>query len=173
MQHSVLEVIRQIPGSWRLSIKTDESITITFFPNGHFFWTISAYSATKKAIQIATGPEWAGNWHVRSERGPHSSLSGSSSSSFSSFSLFDRNPRQPVDTGAQGPYLILNFTELSKSILNFQLFGFRIDLANWVNNFAELIRDGNYRIVEFNKDKMRLENPEGIEIWHNVSTKFA
>lgn len=168
-----LEIIRQIPGSWRLPIREDESITITFFPNGHFFMTISAYSSAKRTIQVLTGPDWQGNWHVRSQR-RSSSSSSSSSSPFSSFSSFGKGSSNNPVSNLPGPYLVLNFTDLTKSILNFQLFGFRVDLANWFNNFCETIKDNNYRILDFDSEEMQLETPEKVkENWHRVSKTFA
>jgi hypothetical protein len=47
-----IEIIRGILGSWRLPIRDDESVTTTFFPNGHFFRTVAAYGAMKQAIQV-------------------------------------------------------------------------------------------------------------------------
>lgn len=168
-----LQIMRQLPGSWRLPITKKESVTITFQANGHFYWVASANAPTKKALQIALGAERQGNWQVRSEPGSRGSLRGSSAAGrSSSANLMARLRSQPVPSGPpipEGPYLILNFTELPKSALNLSLFGVRADVADWINNFLETVRDGNHRIVEFHDDRMVVELPSGSrEAWHRA-----
>ncbi len=163
-----LDIIRQLPGSWRLPIRSDESITVSFSPNGKFFWNISAYSTTKKTIQIFTGPDYQGNWHIRSERSKGSSASSLSSVS-SSFSLIKSQPPKS-SSDITGPFLVLNFTDLPHSILNITPFGVRMDVANWINNFFEIARNNDYRILEFTTDEMHLEAPNNTkEVWRRVS----
>lgn len=172
--NNVLEIMRQIPGSWQLPIKDGESVTITFFPNKAFYYKICANSASQKGIQVFTGDDWKGNWHVRSNRTAPSSLEKSSTSSANVMRRLVGKDAPPPKPPAAGPYLVLNFTALPDSILNLNIAGVRVDLANWVNNLFEAFRDGNYRIIEFTKEEMHLEGPKGNrEIWHRTSDNFA
>jgi len=157
-----LQIIKRLSGSWRLPISNGESATITFQPSGLFAWNISARNTATKAKQLVLGDDMIGNWHISSEK------STSSVSSFSSFSSsFASKPK--ADKPLEGPFLILNFKKLPESILNINAFGFRLEIANFINNFLELVRDGNYRIVEFETESMTLENPKGeIEVWHKA-----
>jgi len=163
------EYTRRMPGSWRLPLKEDEAVTITFFPNGRFFYTIAANSALRKLMQIGTGDDWEGNWHVRANRAKPGMLERSSATVRSSFSLGEEK-RPPPE---KGPFLVLNFTEMRKSILNMNLLGVRMDLANWINNLMETMRDGHYRIMEMTDEELHLDGPNGPEVWHRAHNQFA
>lgn len=160
------KITNQLTGSWRLPINENNSISITLLSNANFFWTIAAYSTTEKAIQILTGSEMQGNWQVRATRKPPK---------------IDkiRNPfntekaKESSVSSPSGPYLILNFTDLPKSMLNLRIKGWQVDLANWINNVLEVTRDGHYRILEFSSDKMQLKTPENkLEVWRKVGGAY-
>lgn len=180
MDATTAQIIKRLPGSWRLPNRDDNSVTITFYPDGNFGWTVSAYSVVQKTTQIFTGPFWRGNWQVR----PQKSAVGYSdyfttlnwgvqetlAECLSLFSLpAERRPPPRFPVAIPGPFLVLNFTDLSQSILNLSILGVRLDVANWMNNIAEVFRDGNQRIVEISDESLRIEGSRNsVETWFRV-----
>lgn len=180
MNAEIASLVKRLPGSWRLPNRLDESVAVTFYPDGNFGWTVSAYSAWRKTIQIGTGPFWRGNWQIRPTKWAPKVVDYSRYFAWAGretcVDVLDAVgmplPHQAPPTmplAIEGPFLVMNFTDLSQSILNLCLFGFRLDLANWLNNVAEVFRDGNVRIVEFADDRMTIEPPERRpETWYRV-----
>lgn len=166
-EEEIIKIVNQLGGSWRLPITEHDSVSVTFLPNGNFFWTIAAYSSFEKMIQILKGSEMQGNWQVRPTRKPPKIT-------FENIFNILGDRKTSVSTNTPRPYLILNFTDLPKSVLNIRLAGSHIDLANWVNNLLEVTRDGHYRILEFSSEEMRLETPEKkIEIWRKAGEAYS
>jgi hypothetical protein len=142
-------------------------------PNGQFFWVVSANTVFEKTKQIAIGSDWQGNWQVQSEPGARGSIRESSiavrNSSARLGQMFN-NSTQPKVENLPGLYLVLNFIEIPKAALNITAFGLRLNLANWINNFLETIQNGNYKILEFTRDEMELENyKKKQEIWFHTT----
>ncbi|MBF2005550.1 MAG: hypothetical protein IGS49_08790 [Chlorogloeopsis fritschii C42_A2020_084] len=165
-EEETIKIVNQLIGSWRLPLNDHDSVSVSFFPNGNFFWTIAAYSTVEKVIQIFKGAEMQGNWQVRPKRKPPKILS--------KVNLFNTPNRELSVASSPGPFLILNFTDLPKSMLNLRFAGWQIDLANWVNNVLEVTRDGHYRILKFSSEEMQLETPEKkVEIWRKASGEFG
>jgi hypothetical protein len=172
MTDDVLSIIRRLPGSWRLPITDDDSVTATFFPNSSFFWMIAAYSMKSKVVRMLTGDEIKGTWQVRSVRSKKTLQASSRESSAALKRLFS-GADAPEVTEPPGPFLVLTFTDYMKSLLNLQVMGFRADLMNWLNHAKQLLIDNSYRIVDFNDQQMVLELDGRLDTWHRSSDSFA
>jgi hypothetical protein len=181
-----IEAQRKMQGTWQLPMNEHYSDTLSLYPQGKLLYTCRAASFEERFHQMFVGDEQMGNWHVRSTYKKNALLNsrvgGSIRGSVGSVNFiapgfqrdgFDSsNVNQDNDTG---PFLILNFTELTKSILNPTVAGFRIDIGNLLNNFRELVQDDCLQIVSFtdNDTKLTLRGNRGTTVWHKVEDRFG
>jgi hypothetical protein len=173
------DIKRRILGSWELPTNENYSETINLYGSpAKFTYTCSATSARERIRQVFVGDEIYGNWHIRTTRKKNSSGSSSSGSMRSSVNistawLAPRAQTGKVDTSIQiddddlGPFLVLNFTDITKSILNVNVLGVRFDLANWLNNFREIVEDDYLKIISLadNDTRLTLKGKRGTQVW--------
>jgi hypothetical protein len=173
------EAKRRILGAWELPAHEDYTETICLHGYASkFSYTCSATSPKERFRQIFVGDEIHGNWHIRATRrkgGRDSSMIGSvrSSVGFSTEFIMPRFRKKGTDLANSldeddlGPFIVLNFTDISKSVLNVNLVGLRLDIANWLNNFRELVEDDYLKIVSLTENDtcLTLKNKKGIQVW--------
>lgn len=173
------DIKRRILGSWELPSNEDYSETINLYGSpAKFTYTCSATSAKERIRQVFVGDEIHGNWHIRTTRKKNSAGSSSSGSVRSSVNfgtnwLAPRAQTGQVDASVRfddddlGPFLVLNFTDITKSILNVNVLGIRFDLANWLNNFREIVEDDYLKIISLtdNDTRLTLKSKRGTQVW--------
>jgi hypothetical protein len=182
------DIKRRILGSWELPSNEDYSETINLYGSpAKFTYTCSATSAKERIRQVLVGDEIYGNWHIRTTRKKNSAGSSSSGSmrSSASFGTDWLAPRaqvgKVVDRSVQaddddlGPFLVLNFTDITKSILNVNILGVRFDLANWLNNFREIVEDDYLKIISLtDKDtRLTLKGKRGTQVWRRFQESMG
>ncbi|WP_017654649.1 hypothetical protein [Fortiea contorta] len=181
------DIKRRILGSWELPSHEEYAETINLYGSpSKFTYTCSATSVKERIRQILVGDEIHGNWHIRTNRRKSlrdSSASGSvrSSVSFSTNWLAPRAQTGKVDASIRldgddlGPFLVLNFTDITKSILNLNLLGIRLDVANWLNNFREIAEDDYLKIVSLkdNDTRLTLKGKRGIQVWRRFQESMG
>jgi hypothetical protein len=168
-----LDIIRRLGNSsWRLPCKgaDDNSVTVTFFPSSQFMWEIHAANTKARIVQAVTGPEWRGNWSVRATPNKVVGLDSLPSSSARVLSSFGLSRNVPAKT-PPGPYLVLNFTDLTKCSANITIMGTHCHFGDWLNHLWQLFQDGNFRVLDFDANRMRLECPGGkqVQIWERAT----
>jgi hypothetical protein len=174
---------KKILGSWELPSHENYSETINLHGSPvRFTYTCSATSVGERCRQILVGDEIYGNWHIRTTRKKTSS-SSSARGSVNFFTGWLAPPSQTgkVDTSVRfddddlGPFLVLNFTEIAKSILNVNVLGIRLDLANWLNNFREIVEDDHLKIISLteNDTLLTLKGKRGIQVWRKFQAAMG
>jgi hypothetical protein len=178
---------RRILGSWELPSHEDYSETINLYgAPARFTYTCSATSVQERIRQIFVGDEIHGNWHIRTTRKKNSGSSSSSGSVRSSVNLgtdwlAPRAQTGKVDSSFRlddddlGPFLVLNFTDIAKSILNINVLGLRLDLANWLNNFREIAEDDYLKIISLtdNDTRLTLKGKRGTQVWRRFQESMG
>jgi hypothetical protein len=172
------DIKRRILGAWELPSNEQYAETITLYgASAKFSYTCSATDIKERIRQIFVGDDIYGNWHIRTTRpkGSSKSSGGSirSSVSISTRWLAPRHQAQSVDQSFQlddddlGPFLILNFTDITKSILNVNILGIRLDAANWLNNLREIAENDYLKIVSLtdNDTRLTLQGKRGTQVW--------
>jgi hypothetical protein len=181
------DIKRKILGSWELPSNEDYSETINLYGSpAKFTYTCSATSAKERIRQVFVGDEIYGNWHIRTTRKKSSARSSSfgsvrSSVNFSTGWLAPRAQTSQVDASVRcddddlGPFLVLNFTDITKSILNVNVLGIRFDLANWLNNLREIVEDDYLKIISLTDDDtcLTLRGKRGTQIWRRFQESMG
>lgn len=178
------DIQRKIVGSWQLPIHDDYSETITLHgAPRRLVYTCSAASFKERLRQFFVGDELYGNWQIRTSRSKQSksaiassvggSLKRSTTGSLTWISpRFEKegSPSNTNDEYETGLFLVLNFTDIPKSLLNLNLVGLRIDIGNWLNNLREMIEDDSFKIISLtDKDtKLTLQGKKGIQVWTKI-----
>lgn len=176
------DIQRKIVGSWQLPIHDDYSETITLHgAPRRLIYTCSAASFPERLRQFFVGDELYGNWQIRTSRSKQCAIASSAKGSVkrsTTSSLTWIAPRFETEGEKSnisneyetGLFLVLNFTDIPKSLLNLNLVGLRIDIANWLNNLREMIEDDVFKIVALTDGdtKLTLQGKKGTQVWTKI-----
>ncbi|MBD2432080.1 MULTISPECIES: hypothetical protein [Fischerella] len=182
---------RKIVGTWQLPIHHEYSETITLMGFGSkFSYTCSAADVRQRFRQLFTGSEIRGNWHIRNTiketSDSKSSVGGSVtktvggsvriSTGFLTAPFLKEQQNSSarselLESDRTGPFLFLNFDELTQSILNIPTPRGRIELGNLLNNLRQVFEEDYFKIVSLtdNDTRLLLRTKTGNEV---VWTKF-
>lgn len=127
----------EIAGTWLMTSENVLAPTITLQDNAVMHMVLPATNGKERARQMVSGDTITGNWYLQSVASRRSKLASVGSITSSLLQKPLRNGQAPSAKDA-GPFLVLNFQDLPKAIGNIKMFGFRLDIINWIIAADEL-----------------------------------
>ena len=165
------EIERLLIGTWRLPLTEDYLVKIALGGVGTFKYTIAAASSKERARRLLLGEEIGGDWHIRRRRKPVGGLRQSSAGSVEFITSSIAPPHQRGGSSSKdelGPFLVLNFTQVPKSILNLPIAGFHIELGSWLTHIRQVFVDDYIKLLDLTKSELKVHGHSGIEVWRRI-----
>lgn len=176
----IWEVSRDLRGCWSLPQYDSFSVTISFSANSEFTYAITALNTKQRIKAMTIGNKIHGTWTVRdtypgddNQEAPSELRSVSSRAARKLTGVFgpptQQAEPQPYQKGENGPFLMLNFTDLPDSHLNLSFLGAKLPIANFMNKLRELAAPDVFKIIDITLPTMQVEGRQGIETWHKTA----
>ncbi len=148
----LIELRNRLTGRWLMpGSEGVHASTIALLADGSMRITLPAVTVRQRTQQLMAGDTITGNWYLLGRAGRRtagSSVTASVSSASSSFLPAVLRAQRPPPPGTRGPFLVLNIQDLPKAIANVQIFGVRIDIANWVVAADELAAGRHIKLID-------------------------